>query len=365
MDELEALVALNSAPQIGPIRIRHMLHYFGGSPLEAFQAAPSALAELPGFSPKIIQGLETYKQQPRWREDLEEAARADVQIIPFTDARYPKRLGELPDAPIVLYVKGSLKPCDDRCLALIGTRNASIYGIGMSKQLSSDLAHQGFTIVSGLARGIDTAAHQAALESKGRTIAVIGSGLSKIYPRENGLLAQWISEQGAVMSEFPMATPPDRQQFPQRNRIVSGLSMGIVVVEAPERSGALNTVQKALQQGQRPIFTLPGRADTEHFRGNHTLLKSGKAKLIESASDIANHFGELFATPVKACPIPLETEEQTLLDQMPDQELAIDELLSLTQLPVPKLTVLLMSLLLKRAVKEFPGKVYKKLIYKG
>ncbi len=364
MDELEALVALNSAAQVGPMRIRLLLSYFG-SALEAFYAPPAALAELPGFSPKVIQGLATCKEQSKWRADLDEAADKGVSILAYTDPNYPSRLAQLPDAPAVLYVKGTLQPCDERCLALIGTRNASIYGMEMAQQLSRDLASQGFTIVSGLARGIDTAAHQATLESKGRTIAVIGSGLSDIYPKENTLLAQHIAKQGAVISEFPMFTPPSRQQFPRRNRIVSGLSLGIVVVEAPSQSGALITAEQALSQGKRPVFALPGRADTPHFRGNHALLKSDKAHLIESAEDIVSHFGELFVKSIEATAMPLEAEERALLDQLPEQELAIDELLSLTKLPVSKLTVLLMSLILKRAIKEFPGKIYKKVIYKG
>lgn len=364
MNESQALIALNSASQVGPVRIRLMLSHFG-SALDALHASPSDWSELPGFQPRIIQGLTDCKASDRWREDLEEVERKGVSLIAFTDPHYPKRLRGLPDAPVVLYVKGELLPTDEKSLAVIGTRGASIYGAEMSKQLSSDLSQQGFTIVSGLARGIDTAAHQATLEAGGRTIAVIGSGLSKLYPKENGLLAKWISQQGAVISEFPMLTPPDRQQFPQRNRIVSGLSMGVLLVEAPERSGALITVEKALQQGNRAVFALPGRADTPHFRGNHALLKSGKALLIESAEDIAGHFGELFTRPIKTSTMPLEIDERQLLDQMPEQELAIDELLTLTKLPIPKLTVLLMSLVLKRAVKEFPGKIYKKVIYKG
>ena len=189
----------------------------------------------------------------------------------------------------------------------------------MARQLTSDLARQGYTIVSGLARGIDTVAHQATLEAGGRTLAVIGSGLSKLYPKENGLLAERIAEQGAVISEFPMLTPPDRQQFPQRNRIVSGLSIGIVLVEAPDQSGALITVEKALSQGANNHLSPPGRADTPHFRGNHALLKAGKALLIESAQDIAGHFGELLTQRPAVSTMPLETEERQLLDQIPDQ----------------------------------------------
>ncbi len=364
MNESEALVALNSASQVGPVRVRLMLRHFG-SALDALHASPTDWAELPGFNSKVIKGLADCKTSDAWREDLEEVTRKEVTLIPFTDPRYPKRLGLLPDAPVVLYAKGTLLPNDARSLAVVGTRAATIYGTEMTRQLSSDLARQGYTIVSGLARGIDTAAHQATLNAGGRTLAVIGSGLSKLYPKENEHLATHIANQGAVISEFPMLTPPDRQQFPQRNRIVSGLSLGIVLIEAPEQSGALITVEKALSQGQRAIFALPGRADTPHFRGNHALLKGGKALLIESAQDIASHFGELLTKLPTANAIPLEAEERQLFDQMPDQELAIDELLADTKLPISKLNVLLMSLVLKRAVKEFPGKIYKKVIIKG
>lgn len=365
MNDLEALIILSSLPQLGSVKIRLLLKAFG-SPLEALNASAMELAELPGFGPKILAYWEEWKKNSKWKEDLQFAERENVQIIPFTDPRYPKRLLELSDFPILLYVAGELKPQDARSIAIVGTRQASVYGNQMAEKIAYDLARMGFTIVSGLARGIDTAAHQGALY-KGRTIGVIGSGLGDIYPAENRMLAEVIKKQGALISEFPMKTPPDKPNFPQRNRIVSGMTMGTLLIEAPVKSGAMITLEKGLVQG-RKLFALPGRADDENFRGNHLLIKTGKAQLIESAEEIAECFDSLFVNnaSIKSGSLirPIfEKEEENFLELLPSYELSLNELANLTQLPPNKLNVLLMSLVLKKAVKEFPGKIYKKICY--
>jgi DNA processing protein len=357
VEEIVALVKLTEIPLLGSIKIRLLLERFG-SAVESLKADPQEVMELPGFTPKVMQGWET--GSPRTLELVE---RLNLEVVPFTSQKYPKRLLELPDHPIILYMKGELKNTDQNSLAVVGTRQATLYGKEMAEKISQELALAGITVVSGLARGIDTEAHKGALKS-GRTIAVIGSGLANIYPQENSQLAEEIAANGVLISEFPPNTPPDRQNFPQRNRIVSGMTLGTVLIEAPVKSGAMLTMQRAKGQG-RKLFALPGRVDGENFKGNHQLIKSGEAELIENASDILNSFNGLFSfkphSPTKVMP-QLEQEEQQLISLLPSEELTIGEIIKLTNLPVTKLNILLMSLILKKVIREYPGKIYKRVM---
>lgn len=363
--DIEALVILTEIPHLGPMKIRSLIERFG-SAAEALEMDPSAIAALPGFGQKVMEKWGYWKRDNAWKKNLELTEKHEAAIISYANLQFPKRLLEIPDCPTLLYVKGSIEKVDQRCIAIVGTRQASIYGMEMAEKIASELASAGFTIVSGLARGIDTAAHVGALRS-GRTIAVIGSGLADIYPAENKGLAQMISKKGALVSEFPMMTPPDRQNFPQRNRIVSGMTLGTLLIEAPIKSGAMLTMERAFSQKRR-LFALPGRADSENFKGNHLLIKSGRAQLIESANDIVDHFETLFSglppqittrQPEKR--LDLGKEESDFLELLPNQELSIDEIMNYAKLPVNKVNVLIMSLMLKRAIKEFPGKIYKKI----
>lgn len=282
MKEIEALAALSCTPFIGPIKIRLLIQRFG-SAVAAFHADPLEIAQLPGFGPKIMM---QWRKSDAWEQELNLAARYKVSLISYKSPEYPKSLLKLPDHPVLLYVLGKLEPSDQQGFAVIGTRDASPYGIKMAEQFGRDLAGKGYTVVSGLARGVDTAAHQGALEN-GRTIAVIGSGLANIYPPENSGLARKIVENGALISEFAMTTPPDRQNFPQRNRIVSGMTRGTILIEAPEKSGAMLTTELALSQGKR-VFALPGQG------GNQTLIKKKEATLVESAQDVLREYEERF-----------------------------------------------------------------------
>ena len=363
MNELEALVALTSIPHLGPVKIKLLLKTFGSS-INALNADIKTIEEMKGFGNKIAVGFKSWQDDCRWKDNLDLCKRYGVQIIPFTSTDYPQDLLKIDDYPLMLYVLGDLKTKAVN-LAVVGTRQASIYGLEAAAKISGDLAAQGFTIVSGLARGIDTAAHLAALK-KGRTVAVIGSGLSDIYPKENLILAEEIAKNGgAVISEFPMMTPPERQNFPRRNRIVSGLSQGTLLIEAPIKSGAMITMEMALSQ-RRKLFAIPGRIDNENFSGNHLLIKNGHAKLIENAADISKTF-ESFEFLSTIQPQSLETgplltkDEQELFYRLPNEEFSIEELVELTKWPIAKLNVLLMCLMLKRAIKEYPGKIYKKL----
>lgn len=362
MEELEALLILSSLPHVGLIKVRLLMQHYG-SASAALCASYEEIATFPGFGPKIMEAWKKGIEEKEWRHNLALAERLETEIIPFNSPRYPKRLLEIADYPLVLYMQGQLVKEDQRCLAIVGTRQASVYGQEMARKLSRELTHAGFTIVSGLARGIDTAAHQGALE-KGRTIAVLGSGLACLYPTENMALADTIRQQGALMSEFAMATPPDRQNFPQRNRIVSGMTMGTILIEAPQQSGAMLTAERALNQG-RPLFALPGRVDQDSFKGNHALIKEHKAELIENMQDILKSFEDyslpLVFKPAKTSACYLEKEEEDLLRQMPIQEFSVEELMTRIQWPIAKLNGLLMSLVLKKIVKEYPGKIYKKI----
>lgn len=361
LNDLEALTILAATPGIGPVRARQLLDRFG-APVDVLHIAADRLSALPGFGGKIPEAWGWWKRDATWKQNLDLAEREGVQILPYTHPSYPASLLQLPDAPVLLYVKGSLTALDRHAIAVVGTRAASVYGLEMGEKISQDLAAMKFAVISGLARGIDTAAHCGALKS-GRTLAVIGSGLANIYPRENAALAERIAANGALISEFPMATPPDRENFPQRNRIVSGMSTGVLLIEAPEKSGAMITMDRAWTQGKK-CFALPGRADGEYFRGNHALIKGGRAQLVENASDIAESFDLLFTGVPQPAAVPLKTplgkEENDLLKKLPEEEISIEDIVELTHLPVMKLNILLMGLVLKRVLKEYPGKMYKR-----
>lgn len=361
MNERDALLLLTHIPFLGSIKIRLLIQHFG-SALNAIKCKVSDIAELPGFGPKILSGWLSASTKKAYETTKELIEKFCVQTIFYNEPSYPKRLLDVVDFPLVLYVRGTLLSSDQDSLAVVGTRRCTIYGYEMTKQISGELSRAKFTIVSGLARGIDTAAHEAASEN-GRTIAVLGSGLANIYPRENIILAENIVENGAIISEFPMATPPDRLHFPQRNRIVSGMTRGTILMEAPKASGAMITVQQALNLG-RPVFTIPGRIDEESFEGNHYLLKNRQAELIENSKHVIIYYNDLFVSPSpklseKIVPA-LESEEEVFFRALPQQELSIEEIVMKTKLPITRINVLLMSLVLKKMVKEYPGKIYKK-----
>ncbi|MFC1657936.1 DNA-processing protein DprA [Candidatus Omnitrophota bacterium] len=272
---------LTLIPAIGPARLKMLRERFL-QPDKIFAASEKELASVLGAEPAGV--IQRQRKEIDLARQLRLIEKYRVQIITQDDASYPKNLRSIFDAPFLLFLQGELSPGDDFAIAVVGTRMATLYGMNMARKISIQLGQAGFTIVSGGARGIDTAAHQAALGINARTIAVIGCGLDVVYPSENARLFQRIAQRGAVISEFPMATAPFRQNFPQRNRIISGLSMGVVVVEAPVRSGALITASAALEQG-REVFCVPGEADSFTMKGSHQLLREG-ARLVEGIEDI-------------------------------------------------------------------------------
>jgi DNA processing protein len=283
-----------------------------------------------------------------------------------SDGEYPASLREIYDPPLVLYVKGSLTARDKNAVAIVGSRQTTHYGIETARKLGYQLAYVGVTVVSGGARGIDTAAHQGAMAAKGRTICVLGTGINIVFPPENAELFERIAAQGAVISQFPFNRNGDRQSFAIRNRIVAGMTLGTVVVEADLHSGALITANFATEYG-RQVFAVPGRIDSPRSRGCHDLIKKG-AKLCEGVEDILSEFEYLFPTtnrPPSAAAtgvlpaLELSENEQRVLDTLsPDNEASIDEVIRHSGLPSSAVSVALLSLEMKRVVKQLPGKLF-------
>jgi len=269
MNEREALIALNMVSDIGSIRLRKLLDFFG-KPQNILNASEECLQKVAGIGPAISHNISHFDKD-KLNKELTLAKKCNVEIICSADEEYPENLKNITDPPIVLYVKGELLPLDKLSIAIVGSRNASLYGLSCTSKFARALSECGFTIVSGLARGIDTCAHKSALDASGRTIAVIGSGLSHIYPPENKELAERISCNGAVISEFPFGMEPLKQNFPRRNRVISGLSLGIFVAEAACNSGALITADFALEQN-REVFALPGKTDSGTSSGTNALI---------------------------------------------------------------------------------------------
>lgn len=295
-----------------------------------------------------------------WEKDREALQKKGIKLLSYKDPFYPSSLRKLPDFPLLLYVKGELLQCDMQSLAIIGTRGCSLYGQEMAEQMASEIAAHGITVVSGLARGIDTAAHRGALK-RGRTIAFIGSGFDHLYPRENEALAVEIAKRGVVISELPLHALPEKRHFPARNRLVSAFSRGAFLVEAPLKSGAMITMEMAHSQGKY-CFALPGRADSESFRGNHFLIKQQKATLVEKGEEMVSILlpDQKISPQIGKSFIELSEQEQQLVLHFPQEEIGIESLAEKTQFSLGKLNALLMGLVLKRVIREFPGKRYKK-----
>src|SRR3954471_11983850 len=284
MNATEACIALNMLPTIGPVRLRKLLEVFG-TPERVLIAKRDELRKADGIGREVTDQISNWESIVDLAAELKRIREFGANVITQQSPEYPKSLREIHAPPIVLYVWGELQDRDQHAIAIIGARRTTHYGTESAKKLAYQIAYAGLTVISGLARGIDTAAHQGALAAKGRTIAVIGSGLSKLYPPENQALAEKIrSGNGAVVSEFSMEIEPDRQTFPMRNRIIAGWSHGILVVEAGANSGALITASQALEQG-RAVYAVPGHINAPSAIGSNRLIQQG-AKLVMDANDI-------------------------------------------------------------------------------
>ncbi len=357
---------LNSVNGLGPVKIKRLLEVFK-KPQDVLEARENELAQIEGISSNIAASIKKAEKDFDIKKEFDLARIHNIKIISIFDKNYPENLKSIYDAPLYFYVKGELADSDNISLAVVGSRRASIYGLRSAEDISFELASKGLTIVSGLARGIDTAAHKGALKaSGGRTIAVLGNGLAKIYPPENTDIAEKIiAGNGCIISECPISSPPDKINFPKRNRIISGLSMGVLVVEAAKRSGALITADFALNEN-REVFAMPGKVDSLTSQGTHALIKEG-AKLVENGDDILMEFTDKISnylknsgTVIKKNPAPqldkAENDVYKVLDK--DEPLHIDEIVSRSNLNVNQTSGVLVKLQLKRLIKELPGKKY-------
>ena len=360
---LEHYVALNMMQDIGPVRVRGLMETLGS--LEAIFAAPAAeLAAAPRMGLETARRFIEQRKTVNAARELDRAEALGLRVLCPLDEAYPEALKQIHDPPLALYVKGTLTSADRHGIAVIGTRRCSHYGRQAADRLAFQLAKQGYTVVSGLARGIDTAAHEGALKGGGRTLAVLGSGMDCLYPAENAALAEKISGQGALLSEFPLGTAPGRTTFPMRNRIVSGLSKGVLVVEASKESGTMITVDEATSQG-RLIFAVPGRIDSPGSAGCHQLIQNG-AKLVTDVDDITTEFEYLIPPnpagredpEVARAPLPpLSDEETRVLGLLEAGGMLVDELIRASTLPSSRVSSLLIGLEMKRRVRMLPGRV--------
>ncbi len=321
MDELDALLRISMAEGVGALLYRRLSARLGGAE-EILAASAEALQEVEGVGPKTVASLRAARNLDV-APTRKRAEALGVRIIPASHPEFPVPLKSIFDPPILLYVKGTLLPEDVLAIAVVGSRRCSMYGQTQAERLAGALAQSGFTIVSGLARGIDVAAHRGALRAGGRTIAVMGCGLAHVYPPEHKEMAARIAENGALISELALPAAPQREAFPARNRLISGLSLGVLVVEAARNSGSLITARHALEQG-REVFALPGQVDSPLNRGAHALLKDG-ARLVESVNDIISELGPLADGMARESEEPYDDPRLLCLNQ---KEAAIYRLVS-------------------------------------
>lgn len=369
MTERDAILVLNMVEHVGPVKLRALRAWFG-SAAKVLEASESELKQVEGIGEAAARAIGLWEKTVDLSGELRKIEEFGVHVIVQGDADYPANLAEIHDPPMLLYVKGELKPADKHAIAIVGSRHTTHYGAETAKKLGYQLAYAGVTVVSGLARGIDTAAHQGALAARGRTIAVLGCGINVVYPPENKALYDKIVESGgAVVTEYPFNSPPEAHNFAIRNRVISGLSLGVLVVEAPVSSGALITVKWAEEQG-RPVFAVPGRIDSPTAKGCHRLIKDG-AKLVEDAEDILSEFeylrplaeeaktreaGEERPAGTVTRPANLSETEQKVLAVVGAEEMEIDEIIRASDLTSGHVSATLLALEMKKLVKQLPGK---------
>ena len=366
MDSREALVALNMVEHVGPVRVRQLLEHFGDA-AKILSASKHQLLHVRGIGEETAQSIVGWEKSVDLAAEMKRIADSGCEIVIQSDAHYPELLREIYDPPTVLYVKGNLTAKDKNGVAMVGSRMTTHYGIEVARKLAYQLAYTGVTVVSGGARGIDTAAHQGALSGKGRTICVLGTGINIVFPPENAELFERIAANGAVISQYPFNRKADKQSFAIRNRIVAGMTLGTVVVEANLTSGALITANFATEYG-RQVFAVPGRIDSPRSKGCHELIKKG-AKLCEGVEDILSEFEYLFpasnrppsANETGVLPaLDLSENEQKVFGVLDSEELTIDDVIRKSNLPSSAVSVALFSLEMKRLVKQLPGKLFVK-----
>ena len=365
--EQQAWVALNMASQTWPALGKALAVYMA-EPQRHQSVQQDGFEMLAAGVPGLRDKVGVVQQSQEFRDELAGLGASGVTLLTLADVDYPPALRWIADPPVALYVRGRVMAAHQLAVAVIGSRKPSAYGKLSAQRFSQALAEHGYTVVSGMARGIDSLAHQGALQAGGQTIAVLGSGIQTIYPPENRRLYEQISAQGAVLSEFPLHTKPDRWNFPRRNRIISGLSLGALVIEAAANSGSLHTARHALDQG-REVFAVPGRIQDVNSRGTNGLIKNG-AKLVESIDDIleelpeavrtsAQHLREAEAAPeAESPPDDLSPQEAQVLGMLSTTETHIDAISDTSQLPVHVVAGILLTLELRGFVQQLPGKLF-------
>jgi DNA processing protein len=357
LTERQALLVLSSLPGVGPVTLNRLLQECGGDARAVLSASSRRLESVKGVDPDISQAVAEWEKHFDLAREEERMALSGADFVIVSDSAYPKLLREIHDPPLGMYRRGAYA-FELPCIAVVGTRRPTLYGLGVARRLGSELARLGFCIVSGLARGVDTAAHEGALDAGGRTAAVLGTGLDIVYPPENLDLYRRIAETGAVLSEFPFGRRPDRNTFAMRNRIVSGMSEAVVVVESAVDGGAMITSRFAGEQG-RLLFAVPGRIDQSTSAGCHQLIRDG-ATLLTSVDDILselNYLGGFRPAPIPerrprpAALVGLSADEQAVLDQLADGAiLAPDDLAQKTGLPSAQIAAAAMALELRQLI---------------
>jgi len=352
--DIRYFIGFNRVSGIGPAKLQKLLDFFGD--LEtAWTAGAFELAQA-GLDKRAIENLLLARKEWNLDAEVEKARKACDAILTWDDDAYPRRLKEIPLPPPVLYIKGKLAPEDDWALAVVGTRRASAYGKEIARTLCAELARNKMTIVSGLARGIDAAAHVAALDAQGRTLAVLGNGIDQIYPPEHAKLARMIAERGALISDYPVGMKPDAANFPARNRIISGLSLGVLLVEGDEQSGAMITCEFALEQ-DREVFAVPGNIFRKESRGPNKLIRESRAKLVTRVEDILEELNLTMIAEkqqVRAM-VPSNETEAVLLQYLSTDPTHVDELRQQSGLPIAQVTATLALMELKGLVVMEPN----------
>ena len=364
MDNIRPWFFLKSVPGVGNLLGKRLIDLFK-TPQNIFQASAEKLLQVDGVTKRHVAAIKNHKIPWKVKAELDLLARKEYRIITLADPDYPRLLREIPDPPPFLYVSGRLDSSALK-IAVVGSRNATGYGLTTTKNLCAGLASLGITIVSGMARGIDTAAHEGAMAGGGKTIAVLGSGLERIYPAENAKLFHRISKNGAVVSEFALLTEPEGHNFPLRNRIISGMSLGTVVVEATKKSGSLITARLAAEQN-REVFAVPGSIQSFKSTGTHTLIKQG-AKLVEHVQDIVEELAPLLETDERPGNIPpdeadenpasLSVDESQVYKALEPYPIHIDKLVRKISMEPGKLSGILLQLELNGMIQQLPGKFF-------
>ena len=353
-------MALTRVNGIGGVTANRLVEHFG-SAKAVFDAGIDRFKDLKGVRVNAVKGIVAFKGWEEIDKEIARANRLGISIISLQDSRYPRNLVNIPSPPLILYVMGSLSAADDAAIAIVGSRNPSSYGLEMAGKFSAHFAKEGLAVVSGLARGIDTAAHKSALKSGGRTIAVLGCGIDVVYPPESSKLFRQIADYGALISEFPLGTQPDAINFPRRNRIISGLSLGVLVVEAALKSGSLITANYAAEQG-RDVYVIPGNINSARSKGSNRLINDG-AMLVDAPETILEDIQPQRCEnkiEIKGPEFTFNEKEAVVFDLLGQQQLHIDSLLKMSQMNISEISAILLSLEMMDAVKQHPGKFYTK-----